>query len=58
MSGLINQITIQYGLDQPPDEARAAWKKRPPEWMTKARYELIDESYNGLSYRADVTPLW
>ena len=58
MSGLVNQITIQYHLDQPPDEARTAWKQSPPEWMAKGRYELVDESYNGLSYRADVTPIW
>jgi len=56
MSGLINQITIQYHLDQPPDEARTAWKQSPPQWM--AKFQLLDESYNGLSYRADVTPLW
>jgi hypothetical protein len=58
MAGLVNRITIQYHLDQPPDEARSSWKESPPEWMAKARYELVDESYNGLSYRADVTPLW
>jgi hypothetical protein len=58
MSGLVNQITIQYHLDQSPDQARNSWKERPPEWMAKARYELMDESYNGLSYRADITPLW
>jgi hypothetical protein len=56
MSGLVNQITIQYHLDSPPDQARSDWKRSPPKWM--ARYELLDESYNGLSYRADVTPLW
>ncbi len=56
MSGLVNQLTIQYHLDDPPDQARAAWKQSPPKWM--ARFELLDESYNGLSYRADVTPLW
>jgi hypothetical protein len=56
VSGLINQITIQYRLDVPPDRAREDWKQRPPKWM--ARFELLDESYNGLSYRADVTPLW
>jgi hypothetical protein len=56
MTGLINQITIQYHLDDPPDQARTSWKQSPPDWM--ARYDLIDESYNGLSYRADVTPLW
>lgn len=58
MSGLINQIAIQYQLEQPPDEARSSWKETPPEWIAKGRYELVDESYNGLSYRADVTPLW
>jgi hypothetical protein len=58
MTGLINQITIQYHLDEPPDEARISWKESPPEWVTRAGYELVDESYNGLSYRADVTPLW
>ena len=56
MSGLVNQITIQYHLDTPPDQARTAWKQNPPEWM--AGFQLLDESYNGLSYRADVTPLW
>lgn len=56
MSGLVNQITIQYHLDQPPEQARVSWKDSPPKWL--ARYELVDESYNGLSYRADVTPLW
>ncbi len=56
MSALVNQITIQYGLDQSASEAQASWTQNPPEWM--ANYELIDESYNGLSYRADVTPIW
>jgi hypothetical protein len=56
MAGLINQITIQYHLDAPPDKARTDWKQTPPKWME--RFELLDESYNGLSYRADVTPLW
>ena len=56
MSGLVNQITIQYRLDAGPDKARTDWKQSPPKWME--RFELLDESYNGLSYRADVTPLW
>jgi hypothetical protein len=58
VSHLLHQIAIQYHLDQPPDEALRAWKKRPPEWLARGGYQLADESYNGLSYRADVTPIW
>ena len=41
MSGLINQLTIQYHLDDPPDQARTAWKQSPPRWM--AGFQLLDE---------------
>jgi hypothetical protein len=48
---MANEITIQYALPDPPAEARQAWKDNPPEWLRKAKFELVDETYDGLVYR-------
>jgi hypothetical protein len=46
-----NEITIQYALPDPPAQARQTWKASPPEWLSKAKFELVDETYDGLVYR-------
>jgi hypothetical protein len=48
---MANEITIQYALPDPPAQARKAWKDSPPEWLRKAKFELVDETYDGLVYR-------
>jgi hypothetical protein len=53
---MANEITIQYRLPAPPSQARQAWKENPPEWLTKAKFELVDETYDGLVYRGANKP--
>ena len=48
---MANEITIQYGLPDAPAQARTAWKNDPPEWLRKWKFELVDETYDGLVYR-------
>lgn len=48
---MANEITVQYALADAPDAAIARWKSEPPEWLTEGGFKLIDESYNGLTYR-------
>jgi hypothetical protein len=48
---MANEITIKYALTDPPTQARQAWKDNPPEWLRKAKFELVDETYDGLVYR-------
>lgn len=54
---MADEITIRYRVSQAeqPERARAAWKANPPAWLAAAGYELVDESFNGLVYRADVS---
>jgi hypothetical protein len=48
---MADEITIQYALTDPPAQARESWKQSPPEWLRRAKFELVDETYDGLVYR-------
>jgi hypothetical protein len=52
---MADEITTQFTLPDPPDAVRNQWKASPPEFLQKSKFELVDESFNGLVYEADET---
>lgn len=52
---MADEVKIAFGLPGPPDAAIRAWKAEPPAFLD--RYELDDESYDTLVYKAHVMGL-
>jgi hypothetical protein len=48
---MANELTIQYALPDPPTQAREKWRTDPPAWLANGKFQLVDETYNGLVYR-------
>ena len=48
---MANEITIQYALPDRPPAVVAKFKESPPAWLAEWKFELVDETYNGLIYR-------
>lgn len=47
-----DELQAQFAVPDTPDGVIAAWKADPPKPIADGGYELEDESFNGLVYRA------
>jgi hypothetical protein len=52
---MADEIELHYIDDEPPTTALQRWKTEPPALLHHAKFELVDESYNSLTYEARFT---
>jgi hypothetical protein len=49
---MADEIQLQFITYGTPDQALFRWKSEPPAALRDGDYELVDESYNSLTYEA------
>jgi hypothetical protein len=50
-----NELNVQFLLSEPAATALQTWKASPPEFLNS--FEIVDESYNSLTYERRFTEL-
>ena len=49
---MADEIKVQFDVQGPPDWAMQEFRSDPPRALVDGRYELVDESFNSLTYEA------
>ena len=49
---MADEIELHYIDQQPPDAAIQGWRTNPPAAIRDGEFEIVDESYNSLTYEA------
>ena len=49
---MADEIELHYIDQQPPDAAIQSWRTSPPAPVREGDFEVVDESYNSLTYEA------
>ena len=49
---MADEIELHYVADEPPDAQLARWRSDPPAPVREGRFEVVDESYNSITYEA------
>jgi hypothetical protein len=49
---MADEIELHYIDDQPPDAAIQSWRTSPPAPIRDGKFEVVDESYNSLTYES------
>jgi hypothetical protein len=49
---MADEINLHYIDQAPPDQVMQAWRAQPPAFLEAGRFDLVDDSYNSLSYEA------
>src|SRR5689334_23284407 len=52
---MADEVNASFMLAGAPAANVAAWRADPPPFLTKSRYERVDESYESLVYQSNVT---
>lgn len=47
---MADEIELHYIDQQPPDAAIQSWRTSPPPAVRDGKFEVVDESYNSLTY--------
>ena len=51
---MADELDLSLDLPGDPMANAAAWRERPPSWVTDHGFRLVDVSYEALVYEADV----
>jgi len=49
---MADEVELHYIADDPPPAALQRWRTLPPAPVRDGRFEIVDESYNSLTYEA------
>ena len=49
---MADEIELHYIDDEPPTQALQRWKTEPPAPVRDGKFEVVDESFNSLTYEA------
>lgn len=49
---MADEIELHYIDDQPPAAALQSWRTSPPSAIRERKFEIVDESYNSLTYES------
>ena len=49
---MADEIELHYIDQQPPDAAIQTWRANPPAALKDGKFEVVDESYNSITYEA------
>ncbi|HEX8075140.1 MAG TPA: hypothetical protein VF545_09180 [Thermoleophilaceae bacterium] len=49
---MADEIELHFIADEPPDAAIQRWRTDPPTPIRDGKFEVVDESYNSLTYEA------
>jgi hypothetical protein len=52
---MADELKLEFALPERPDQVLAAWRTAPPVALREGGYELMDESYNSLTWRSTYT---
>jgi hypothetical protein len=52
---MADEIKLQFDLRERPEALMAAWRSEPPPPLREGGFELMDESYNSLTWRSTYT---
>jgi hypothetical protein len=47
-----DELQLQFDVHQPPSSVMEAWRREPPASLKDDGYELVDESFNSLTWEA------
>ena len=47
-----DELQLQFDVNQPPASVMEAWRRDPPASLKEDGYELVDESFNSLTWEA------
>jgi hypothetical protein len=47
-----DELQLQFDMQQPPSSVMEAWRREPPAPLKDDGYELVDESFNSLTWEA------
>jgi hypothetical protein len=47
-----DELQLQFDVHQPPSSVMEAWRREPPASLKGDGYELVDESFNSLTWEA------
>jgi hypothetical protein len=47
---LADELQLQFDVPGPPDVVLAQWRAEPPRALREADYEIVDESFNSLTF--------
>jgi hypothetical protein len=47
-----DEIELHYIHDEPPTAVLQSWRNAPPAAVREGRFEIVDESYNSLTFEA------
>jgi hypothetical protein len=50
-----DELNLQFDVQDSPDRVMAAWRAGPPAALQEGNFELMDESYNSLTWRNTYT---
>jgi hypothetical protein len=49
---MADEVELHFNVDGKPEQALAAWKSDPPAALRIKDFQLVDESFNSLTYEA------
>jgi hypothetical protein len=49
---MADEVNLHYIEQAAPDQVMQAWRGQPPDFLREGRFDLVDDSYNSLSYEA------
>ena len=49
---MADEIELHYIVEEPPTAALQSWRDQPPAVIREGKFEVVDESYNSLTYEA------
>jgi hypothetical protein len=49
---MADEIELHYIADEPPAAALQGWRTSPPTAVREGKFEIVDESYNSLTYES------
>ena len=49
---MADEVNLHYVDQGPPEQVMRAWRDSPPAFLRDGRFDLVDDSYNSLSYEA------
>jgi hypothetical protein len=47
-----DELQLQFDVNEPPTAVMEKWRREPPEPLDDGGYELVDESFNSLTWEA------